>query len=199
MFAGEVLLSAAGKEVTRWNQRAIGVAVVTGALLLHGLLPTWGIRLQNVLGFFKIGVLLFIIITGELQLRQPSAARQSSRGDVFTVPAALDCVLTLSMLPGFVALGGHVPGGAPSPSNFTNAFKGSRVSANAFVNALYSVIWAFVGYSNAGYALSEIRNPIRTIKIAAPLAMLLVTILYLLVNIAFFAVVPKQELIESNR
>ncbi|KAK7437219.1 methionine permease [Stygiomarasmius scandens] len=33
---GEVLLNAAGTEVTRWNQRAIGVGVVTFALIVHG-------------------------------------------------------------------------------------------------------------------------------------------------------------------
>lgn len=34
---GEMLLNAAGTEVDRWNQRAIGVAVVTFALLVHGI------------------------------------------------------------------------------------------------------------------------------------------------------------------
>lgn len=66
-----MLLNAANVEVGRWNQRAIGVAVVTFALLVHGIVPKWGLRLQNVLGFFKIAVLLFIIIACGLF---PSAA-----------------------------------------------------------------------------------------------------------------------------
>ncbi|ORY88632.1 high-affinity methionine permease [Leucosporidium creatinivorum] len=163
VYAGEMLLNAANTEVTRWNQRAIGVGVVTFALILHGCLPKWGLRLQNVLGIFKIGVLLFIIVAG------------------------------------FVALGGHVNGGAPNPSNFKNAFAGSKSDANSFVNSLYNVIWAFVGFSNAGYAMSEIRNPVKTIRVAAPLAMILVTILYMLVNVAFFAAVPKADIIASER
>jgi amino acid transporter len=57
-----MLLNAANVDVGRWNQRAIGVGVVTFALLVHGIAPKWGLRLQNVLGFFKIGVLLFIIV-----------------------------------------------------------------------------------------------------------------------------------------
>lgn len=64
VYTGEMLLNAAGVEVGRWNQRAIGVAVVTFAFLLHGCFPKWGIRLQNTLGIFKIGVLVFIIFAG---------------------------------------------------------------------------------------------------------------------------------------
>ncbi|KAK4056089.1 hypothetical protein OIO90_002820 [Microbotryomycetes sp. JL221] len=164
VYAGTLLLNAGNLEATRWRERGIGVGVVLFALLIHGVLPKWGLRLQNVLGIFKVGVLLFIIITG------------------------------------FVALGGHVPGGAPNPSNFTNAFDGAgSIDASNFVNALYSVIWAFIGYSNIFYALSEVRNPIRTAKLAAPLALGIVAILYLLVNIAFFAAVPKDRILDSNR
>ena len=58
---------------------------------------------------------------------------------------------------------------------------------------------AFVGYSNANYALSEIRDPVRTIKLAAPLAVLSVAIAYMLANVAYFAVVPKDEILGSGR
>ncbi|KAL7409119.1 high affinity methionine permease, partial [Mrakia frigida] len=163
VYAGEMLLNAAGVEVGRWNQRAIGVGVVTFALLVHGCSPRWGLRVQNVLGFFKIGVLAFIICAG------------------------------------FAALAGKVKAGAPNPSNFTNAFAGTKSDANSFVQAMYNVIWSFIGYSNAFYSMSEIRSPIKTVKRAAPIAMLLVSMIYMLVNIAFFAAVPKDVIISSNR
>ncbi|KAL8286131.1 hypothetical protein RQP46_004619 [Phenoliferia psychrophenolica] len=163
VYTGEMLLNAANVDVGRWNQRAIGVGVVTFALLVHAIFPKWGIRLQNVLGVFKIGVLVFIIFTG------------------------------------FAALGGHVKAGKPEPSNFKNAFAGSKSDANSFVSALYNVIWAYIGYSNAFYSMSEIRNPIRTVKRAAPLAILFVTVIYMLVNIAFFAAVPKDVIMTSKR
>lgn len=51
------------------------------------------------------------------------------------------------------------------------------------VTALYNVIWSYIGYSNANYALSETKNPVRTLKIAAPLALGLVSILYMLCNV----------------
>lgn len=90
---------------------------------------------------------------------------------------------------------------------------------SAFVTGLFTVVWcvstltyyapssthslspcrSFIGYSNANYALSEVRDPVRTIKRAAPLAMCLITLAYLLVNVAYFAVVPKEEVLSSGR
>jgi amino acid transporter len=85
------------------------------------------------------------------------------------------------------------------------------------VTALYNVIWSYIGYSNANYALSETKNPIRTLKIAAPSAIIFVSIVYMLVNvscpsstasprhhldliqIAYFAAVPKAEIVSSGR
>ena len=39
----------------------------------------------------------------------------------------------------------------------------------------------------------------RTLKRAAPLAMLLVTLVYMLVNVAYYAVVSKEEILGSGR
>lgn len=58
---------------------------------------------------------------------------------------------------------------------------------------------SFIGYSNANYALSEIRDPVRTIKLAAPVAMVSITIVYMLVNVAYYAVVDKDEILTSGR
>lgn len=89
--------------------------------------------------------------------------------------------------------------------------------ANAFVLGLYNVIWCvrlvngnhewlnlsslrcFDGYSNANYALSEVRDPVRTIKRAAPLAVFAITSLYMLVNVAYYVVVDKEEILGSGR
>ncbi|KAL4865253.1 hypothetical protein BDV12DRAFT_174863 [Aspergillus spectabilis] len=106
-------------------------------------------------------------------------------------------VVIFIIVSGWAALGGHLR--IDKPNNFTNAFEGtSDVTGYGVVNALYNVIWSFIGYSNANYALSETKNPVRTLKIAAPVAIISVGILYMLVNIAYFAAVPKQELLESG-
>ena len=159
---GEYILTAARVEVNRFNQRAVGIACITSAFLIHGISLKWGLRLQNFLGGIKLIILLIIIIGG------------------------------------FAALGGHVKLDE-KPHNFTNAFSGTTGSAYGVVTALYSVIWSYIGYSNANYALAETKNPVRTLKIAGPLALGGVAILYMLANIAYFAAVPKDDIINSGR
>jgi amino acid transporter len=48
--------------------RLVAFACLTGVFLLHGLHIPAGIRLQNVLGFMKIGILLFVVGTGFIAL-----------------------------------------------------------------------------------------------------------------------------------
>lgn len=90
-------------------------------------------------------------------------------------------IILLIIVAGWAALGGALK--IDKPHNFDNAFKGTTGSAYGVVTALYNVIWSYIGYSNANYALSETKNPVKTLKIAAPLALGSVAILYMLVNV----------------
>lgn len=56
-----------------------------------------------------------------------------------------------------------------------------------------------MGFSNVNYALSEVKNPARTIRIAGPLAIAVVAVLYMLANIAYFAGASKEEITSSGR
>ncbi|KAK1772127.1 putative high affinity methionine permease [Phialemonium atrogriseum] len=107
-------------------------------------------------------------------------------------------IILIIVVAGWVALAGHVKLDE-KPHNFNNAFEGTTGSAYGVVTALYNVIWSYIGYSNANYALSETKNPVRTLKIAAPLAIGVISVLYMLVNIAYFAAVPKEEILSSGR
>lgn len=164
IVTGEFLLNAAGKEITQWNSRAIGLGVITFAFLINSIHVKSGLILLNILGMIKIVVILFISVTG------------------------------------WVALAGGIKiNNFEDPHNFTDAFKGVAPTGFGVVNALYNVIWSYIGYSNANYALGEIKNPVRVLKIAAPSALLSITVLYILVNIAYFAVVPAEEIRNSGR
>ncbi|KZT02802.1 amino acid transporter [Laetiporus sulphureus 93-53] len=106
-------------------------------------------------------------------------------------------IILLIVVTGWVALAGHMR--IDNPHNFDSAFEGTKGNAYGIVTSLYDVIWSYIGYSNANYALSETHNPERTLKIAATIAIISVSILYMLVNIAYFAAVPKEEIISSGR
>lgn len=68
VVVGEYLLNAAGKEVTQWNSRAIGIGVITFAFLINAISVKTGLVLGNILGVFKIGIILFITVTGWVAL-----------------------------------------------------------------------------------------------------------------------------------
>lgn len=84
-------------------------------------------------------------------------------------------------------------------NSFNDSFAGTTGSSYGIVTALYNIIWSYVGYSNANYALSETKNPTRTLKFAAPLALGSISVLYMLANVSYFAGVSKQEMLESKR
>ena len=106
-------------------------------------------------------------------------------------------ILLLIIFSGFAALGGHLK--IEKPNNFDHAFANTTGSAYGVVTALYNVIWSYIGYTNANYAMSEMKNPVRTLKIAGPASIAIVGVLYMLANIAYFAAVPKEEILSSGR
>ena len=58
---------------------------------------------------------------------------------------------------------------------------------------------SFKGYNNVNYVLSEVRDPVRTIKRAYPIALTFVTVTYLLANVAYFGVISKNDILGSGR
>ncbi|KAL4062806.1 amino acid permease-domain-containing protein [Scleroderma yunnanense] len=165
---GEYALHAIGFPLTATNARVVAWLVISLCFIIHGIFPRFGVKLQNTLGVFKLGILLLISVSG---------------------------FFCMFGIPGFL-----VDKQYDQPHNFKWAtfWEGSNVNASAFVNGIYIVIWSFVGYSNANYALSEVRDPVRTIKRAAPIALLLVTSVYIFVNIAYYAVVSKTDILNSG-
>ena len=103
---------------------------------------------------------------------------------------------------GFAALAGRRRG--PDPKNFDNSFaieEGDGYGgggAYAYSNAILNVIYSYKGWENANYVVGELKNPRKTLAIAAPLAVGGVTILYVLANIAYFAAIPKDELAKAE-
>lgn len=97
-------------------------------------------------------------------------------------------VATLLMitLTGFVVLGGHTKIKDPG-ANFRNAFEGTNDDPYLLSTALISALFSYSGYQNAFNVVNEIKNPIRTIKRSGTASLVMVAVLYMLVNIAYFA------------
>ncbi|KAL0950540.1 hypothetical protein HGRIS_007347 [Hohenbuehelia grisea] len=166
---GEYVVHASALPPTQFNLRFTAFLALTFVFILHGCFLTTGLRVQNTLGFLKL-----IILTG----------------------VAIAGIFCLIGVPGFTLHEGYE---LPNNLSWNKLWEGSGTGANGFVTGLYYVIWSFIGYSGANYALSEVRDPVRTIKRAAPIAMISVTTIYMLVNIAYFAVVSKADILGSRQ
>ncbi|KAK1756237.1 phosphatidylinositol 4-kinase-like protein [Echria macrotheca] len=138
-----------------WTTRGVAMAAITGVCLIHALTPRLGIWLGNILGAFKLVLLSLVVFTG------------------------------------FAALAGHTING--SPGNFSS-FAGppmntapgqGAVQAAGYALAILQVLYAYAGWENANYVLTEVRNAPTTLKRAAPIAVSIVTVLYVLANIAY--------------
>ena len=111
-------------------------------------------------------------------------------------------ILLIIVFAGFAALAGHRK--VPDPKNFENAFSFSsglgygRGDYYSYCQALLRIVYSYKGWENANYVLGEIKNPQRTLKVAAPLAIGGVTILYVLANVAYFAAISKEDLATSE-
>lgn len=53
-------------------------------------------------------------------------------------------------------------------------------------------------WSNAAYILNEVKNPVRTLKIAGPLAVTTCGLLYIFANISYYAAATPAEVSASG-
>jgi amino acid transporter len=54
---------------------------------------------------------------------------------------------------------------------------------------MFKVLFAYNGWQNANYVLNDVKNPVRTLKVAGPLGLGITATLYIFANIAYFAYV----------
>ena len=78
-------------------------------------------------------------------------------------------------------------------ASFRDPFVGSSGSSYDYALALFKVIYTYASWNSAAYVLNEVKNPVRTLSIAGPLATGRVGILYLFANIAYFTAANPQE------
>ncbi|KAF7760591.1 hypothetical protein Agabi119p4_11267 [Agaricus bisporus var. burnettii] len=169
VFAEYILKAFSSEEPSSLALKFAAFFCITFSVLLHGLRVDLGLRIQNTLGVCKLIVLAIVAATGLVALR-------------YGIPSSSDLVEDRWR----------------GRENFRGIWDGTISSASSVCLALYSVIYSFIGFSNANYALSEMRNP-RTIKIAGPLAVAVVAALYLFSNVAYLAASSKSEIVDSGR
>lgn len=182
---GEYAMYALEIEANRWNVRIIAVAVVTLLCVIHARYQKLGLRIINVLGVFKMVILAIVIVSGV--------------AGAFMGVGSSTSLLTRRRLAGMdsfdLVSNAHL---GTARRNFSNMFEGSSTQPYDYAHALLKILYCFRGYSAVNSVLNEVRNPIPTLRIAAPVALSLVSVGYILANIAYFLVVSKEDFRSSG-
>ncbi|VDO10386.1 unnamed protein product [Rodentolepis nana] len=82
--------------------------------------------------------------------------------------------------------------------NFENSFENSYTSPGSLALAFYQGFWAFAGWSYLNFLVEEMKNPSRDLPLAISIALILVTTLYILTNVAYLAVLSPFELLQPG-
>ncbi|XP_051562154.1 b(0,+)-type amino acid transporter 1-like [Myxocyprinus asiaticus] len=82
--------------------------------------------------------------------------------------------------------------------NLRDPFAGGTTSFGAIGLAFYNGLWAYDGWNQLNFITEELKNPYRNLPLAIITGIPLVTVCYILVNIAYFSVMTPVELLQSS-
>jgi amino acid transporter len=106
-------------------------------------------------------------------------------------------VLVMIAVTGFL-VGTRIWSSVERPDNFTNAFQGAEYNTGVIATTLFNIFYSFDGWNNANYAVGDMKDPSKNLPKAAGLGVSLVCVLYLICNVSYLMVLPKDVMMESD-
>lgn len=147
-------------------RKALAVGLLSWVVVVHGVFPATGVRLQNILGWIKVGIIVFMIFSGLY-------------------------VVTFSA-------NSPTPPGSETSLRWETFWEGSNWNWGGISTSLFKVFYSYAGLDNANLVLNEVKSPVKTLRSVTFTALLTSCGLYLLINLAYFIVVPIDEIKSSG-
>ncbi|KAI5802656.1 amino acid permease-domain-containing protein, partial [Pyronema domesticum] len=159
-------------------QKFIALVMLTCVCAVHMFSRKMGIAINNFLAIYKISMVLFIIVTGFAAMGGARARPGNSGPEHKDQPYGLVNI------------------------SYKEWAKTEERSLNEYASAILGVLWAYTGWENANYVLSEVKRPpgreSRVFKVAAFGSIGVLTALYALANLAYFTVLSNEELMQEG-
>lgn len=167
VFSQYILFALSANNAREWLRKGLAVGLLSAVTIVHAVTPKLGVKLQNLLGWIKIGIIIFMVLSGSyvLLFRPPTDARAQRTA---------------------------------SPLSWHKLWENSSWNWGAIATALFKATYSYAGLDNVSNVLNEVKDPIRTLRSVSVTALVTSCVLYFLVNVAYFLVVPIEEITESG-
>lgn len=166
------------------DSKITATAILLTMAIVHGTTVVGGTWLNNLLVILKIGLVLFFILAGLLMTAEPYVID----------PSLLDAVkverpdLALASMPTGLD--------AAEQLAFLRNVQGPPPLSSAMAIAVVVVGFAYLGWSNSCDVGGEVKKPKRNLPASIIASVGIVTLLYLIINIAYLRYVPPAAMLE---
>ncbi|XP_011314128.1 large neutral amino acids transporter small subunit 1 [Fopius arisanus] len=81
---------------------------------------------------------------------------------------------------------------------FSQPMKGTNTEPGYLALAIYSGLFSYSGWNYLNFVTEELKDPYRNLRNAICISLPLITVIYVLVNLAYFAVLSRDDILASN-